>query len=89
MAKKRGPKPVVFKQHCAFLAETTVLAEVERYLESHRLGDKGTDAQTWRWCADYVTKYGHGVPAQVIESHDDDGKPVVFGLRILSADQAA
>ncbi len=80
---RSGRKPDDFKQACAALADNEVLSTVRAYLRSK----KPSADDPWFWkCAEYVTNYGKGKPAQsVIVGQDDDAPPFRFTMNLGEA----
>jgi hypothetical protein len=80
---RSGRKPDWFKSECEALTDEEVLGKVRSYL---RRKDTAPDDPYWWKCAEYVTQYGKGKPAQaVIHSQDEDSPPFRFTLNLGDA----
>ena len=80
---RSGRKPDAFKAECERLTDSQVLAKVTAYLQRKDTGP----ADPWWWkCAEYVTQYGKGKPAQAVTlSQDEDAPPFRFTLNLGEA----
>jgi hypothetical protein len=82
-AGRSGRKPDAFKAECERLADGVVLTKVRAYLNKK----SGDPADPWFWkCAEYVTQYGKGRPAQSVTlEQDEDAPPFRFTLNLGEA----
>jgi hypothetical protein len=80
---RSGRKPDAFLAECERLTDAEVLAKVRAYLKRKDTGP----ADPWWWkCAEYVTGYGKGKPAQSVKvSQDEDAPPFRFTLDLGAA----
>jgi hypothetical protein len=75
--KGGGRKPNAFVEKCEQLADSVVLEKVGRKL---RTADP--DDPTWRWCAEYVSKYSKTEAPKRVVPEDGEGGPARFTLTI-------
>jgi hypothetical protein len=80
---RAGRKPDEFKAMCEAACDDVVLPKVLAYLKEQKA--KPDDPWWWK-CADYVTGYGKGKPAQSVTiKPDEDAPPFRFTLNLGAA----
>ena len=76
---RSGRKPLAFAAACEALVDTVVLEKVSAYLHKARANP---EHPAWRWCAEYVTNYGKGKPAQRVTLTGDEDEPLVMTFKM-------